>query len=513
MTGGYYRPAYLHTMSAALDAGGNVAAWQHRIVGQSIIEGTPIAGMTIKDGIDATSVEGASNLPYAIANLAVDLHSPIDRRAGAVVALGRLDAHRLRNRGDDRRARRRCRQGPGGIPHGAAGRASRGIAACSSSPRKRPGGRRRSSPASRVKSAAAASPCTSRSTRTSRKSPRSPIGPDNALRVDRVVCAVDCGVAVNPDVVRAQMEGGIGFALAAALYGEITLKDGAVEQTNFHQYQVLADQRNAGGRRAYRALHRQAVRRRRAWRAAACAGRGQRHRCRDRQAPAQPAAEARLTPPYAPRRQMLRRCQPVARDLLESMPRGPAARVEYGGRHARQEASRFGRSEDIENAQAIGSGSCARSTCRHAGRRRARDHRQHHRHRPVGAAHRSRHGARHRNACRRPAVLRLHQCARRRQRPHDRTAHARRRLRAGPRRRQHAPLRRQGRGLCAVRLRRHADHARVDADFHAGAHAAGRAVHRRRSVPQAAQPLHLQRARQLFPGNGRPGRSCWPSST
>jgi isoquinoline 1-oxidoreductase subunit beta len=65
------------------------------------------------------------------------------------------------------------------------------------------------------------------------------VGADNSLRVDRVVCAVDCGLAVNPDVVRAQMEGGIGFALAAALHGEITLKDGAVEQTNFHQYQVL----------------------------------------------------------------------------------------------------------------------------------------------------------------------------------------------------------------------------------------------------------------------------------
>ncbi|MGH8512598.1 MAG: molybdopterin cofactor-binding domain-containing protein, partial [Gammaproteobacteria bacterium] len=58
-------------------------------------------------------------------------------------------------------------------------------------------------------------------------------------RVDRVVCAVDCGVAVNPDVIRAQMEGGIGFGLAAALDGAITLKDGRVEQSNFHDYTVL----------------------------------------------------------------------------------------------------------------------------------------------------------------------------------------------------------------------------------------------------------------------------------
>lgn len=62
---------------------------------------------------------------------------------------------------------------------------------------------------------------------------------DGTLTVDRVVCAVDCGVAVNPDVIRAQMEGGIGFALAAALTGAITLEDGKVMQSNFNDYQVL----------------------------------------------------------------------------------------------------------------------------------------------------------------------------------------------------------------------------------------------------------------------------------
>jgi isoquinoline 1-oxidoreductase beta subunit len=65
------------------------------------------------------------------------------------------------------------------------------------------------------------------------------IASDGTIRVDRVVCAVDCGIAVNPDVVRAQMEGGIGFGLSAALHGAITLKDGVVEQSNFHQYMPL----------------------------------------------------------------------------------------------------------------------------------------------------------------------------------------------------------------------------------------------------------------------------------
>jgi len=62
---------------------------------------------------------------------------------------------------------------------------------------------------------------------------------DGKYTVDRVVCAVDCGIAVNPDVVRAQMEGGIGYGLSAAISGRITLKDGVVEQSNFHDYPVL----------------------------------------------------------------------------------------------------------------------------------------------------------------------------------------------------------------------------------------------------------------------------------
>ena len=63
--------------------------------------------------------------------------------------------------------------------------------------------------------------------------------PDSSFSVDRVVCAVDCGIAVNPDNVRAQMEGGIGFGLSAALSGAITLKNGEVEQSNFHDYPIL----------------------------------------------------------------------------------------------------------------------------------------------------------------------------------------------------------------------------------------------------------------------------------
>jgi isoquinoline 1-oxidoreductase beta subunit len=65
------------------------------------------------------------------------------------------------------------------------------------------------------------------------------VSKDGAVRVPRVVCAVDCGITVNPDTVKAQMESGIIFGITAALWGEITIKDGRVEQHNFNDYRML----------------------------------------------------------------------------------------------------------------------------------------------------------------------------------------------------------------------------------------------------------------------------------
>jgi isoquinoline 1-oxidoreductase beta subunit len=62
---------------------------------------------------------------------------------------------------------------------------------------------------------------------------------ENTIRVHRVVCAIDCGLAVNPEAVRAQMESGISFGLGAALYSTLSFKDGRVQQSNFHDYRVL----------------------------------------------------------------------------------------------------------------------------------------------------------------------------------------------------------------------------------------------------------------------------------
>jgi isoquinoline 1-oxidoreductase beta subunit len=65
------------------------------------------------------------------------------------------------------------------------------------------------------------------------------VADDGTIKVEKVVCAVDCGLAVNPDQVKAQMEGGIGYGLGAVLHNAVTLKDGRVEQSNFHDYQPL----------------------------------------------------------------------------------------------------------------------------------------------------------------------------------------------------------------------------------------------------------------------------------
>jgi hypothetical protein len=103
------------------------------------------------------------------------------------------------------------------------------------------------------------------------------------VSVDRVVCAVDCGTPINPDVITAQMEGGIGFGLGAVLYGAITLKDGRVEQDNFNNYRVCASTRCRRSR-CTSCLRRGAHRRRRARRRAHRPGGRQCDFRRDRQA-------------------------------------------------------------------------------------------------------------------------------------------------------------------------------------------------------------------------------------
>jgi len=238
MRAGYYRPAYVHALKGGLDAQGNIVAWQHRIAGQSILTGTAFEGMMVKDGIDATSVEGASNLPYAIPNLGVELHSPkmgvpvqwwrsvgsthtafstetfIDELAAAAgkdpfqlrrVLLAKAPRHK-------RVLEMAATEADWTLPLVSArvgDRRGRGIAVHESF----------NTVVAQVAEVT--------------------VKKDGSWRLDRVMCAVDCGVAVNPDIVRAQMESGIAYGLTAAMYGAITLKDGVVEQSNFHDYMPL----------------------------------------------------------------------------------------------------------------------------------------------------------------------------------------------------------------------------------------------------------------------------------
>mgnify|MGYP002715536002 CR=1 FL=1 len=231
--GGRYRPMYYHTLTAGLDAAGNPVAWQHRIVGQSIIGGTPFAPVLIKDGVDGTSVEGASNLPYDIPNMLVDLHTtevgvPVLwwRAVGSThtaysteVFIDELASAAGKDPVEFRRALLAKHPRHLGVLNLAAEKAGWGTPL--------PEGKARGVAVHESFSTFVAQVA------------EVTMQTDGSVKVDRVVCAVDCGLAVNPDVIRAQMEGGIGFGLGGVMYGEVTLDRGRVEQSNFHDYRVL----------------------------------------------------------------------------------------------------------------------------------------------------------------------------------------------------------------------------------------------------------------------------------
>jgi isoquinoline 1-oxidoreductase beta subunit len=232
MRAGYYRPMYYHALEAGLDPQGELVAWRHTIVGQSILTGTAFEPMMVKNGVDATSVEGASNLPYAIPNRLVELHSP---KIGVPVQWWRSvgSTHTAfatecflddiaRATGKDSVALRRNLLGKHprhlGVLELAARQAGWG----------KPLGKDRSRGVAVHESF---NTFVAQVVELSRRK--------DAVHIERVVCAVDCGVAVNPNIVAMQMESGIGYGLSAALAGAITLKDGVVEQSNFHDYPVV----------------------------------------------------------------------------------------------------------------------------------------------------------------------------------------------------------------------------------------------------------------------------------
>lgn len=232
MRAGYYRPMYYHALEAGLDAQGELTAWRHTIVGQSILAGTAFEAMMVKDGIDATSVEGAANLPYAIANRLLELHSP---KLGVPVQWWRSvgSTHTAfatecfldevaRAAGKDALALRRA----------LLGKQPRHLAALDLAAKQAGWGK--ALPKDKARGIAVHESFNTVVAQVVEISRRR-----DAFHIERVVCAVECGVAVNPQIVAMQMESGIGYGLSAALMGAITLKDGVVEQSNFHDYPVL----------------------------------------------------------------------------------------------------------------------------------------------------------------------------------------------------------------------------------------------------------------------------------
>ncbi len=231
--GGRYRPLYHHWLKAALGADGMPAAWHHRIVGQSIVGGTPLEAMMVKDGIDATSVEGAANLPYGIPNLQVELHTA---KAGVPVLWWRSvgsthNAYSTEVFIDE--LARAAGKDPVNYRLTLLKDHARHAAVLALAAEKAGWGKEL--PKGRFHGVAVHESFRSYVAEVAEVS----VAGNGSFKVERVVCAVDCGIAVNPDVIRAQMEGGIGYGLSAALAEQVTLEGGKVVQSNFHDYTPL----------------------------------------------------------------------------------------------------------------------------------------------------------------------------------------------------------------------------------------------------------------------------------
>lgn len=230
MKGGYYRPMWYDRIAAGLDDQGNLIAWQHTIVGQSILSGTPFDP---KKDVDPASVEGAENIPYEIPNISVDLHSP---KIGIPVLWWRSVGHShtafvvesfmdevAHSAGKDPYEFRRklLTKHPRhlGVLKLAAEKFGWGKSLSKGHGR---GIAVHESFGSFVAQVAEVS-----------------VNPSGKVHVHKVVCAIDCGRIVNPDTIKAQMESGIVFGLSAVLHGEITFKNGRVDQSNFDDYPIL----------------------------------------------------------------------------------------------------------------------------------------------------------------------------------------------------------------------------------------------------------------------------------
>ena len=232
--GGCYRPVYLHRVQIAVGNDGFPSAWLHRIAGQSLFVNTLLEKDIVANGIDYSSVDGVNGSPYLgkINDHSLELHTTTcDVTVLAWRSVGNTHTCFVMETLVDELA------GKAGIDPVAYRRVllkdhPRHLAALNLAAEKAlwhkplPAGRYRG-----IAVHAAMGSYVSQVVEISIVNQK--------LYIHKVVCAIDCGLAVNPDGIRAQMESGIVYGLTAALYGEITLEKGAVKQSNFHDYRML----------------------------------------------------------------------------------------------------------------------------------------------------------------------------------------------------------------------------------------------------------------------------------
>lgn len=227
-----YRPYYYDRLSAGLDDQGLPVSWQHRIVGSSII--ARYFNIELKDGIDVDAVDGAIELPYAIPNVLVDYvrHEPpgiptafwrgVGPTHNIYVVESFIDELATKAGKDPVEYRRALLQkNPRalGVLEKVAQMSTWGTPL---GPRKGRGVSVQFAFGSYFAEVAEIT-----------------VSDKGVVHVDKVYAAVDCGLVVNPDTVVAQVQSGIIFGITGVLHGEITIKDGRVEQSNFHDYEML----------------------------------------------------------------------------------------------------------------------------------------------------------------------------------------------------------------------------------------------------------------------------------
>jgi isoquinoline 1-oxidoreductase subunit beta len=232
--GGYYRPAYVHRARVGVDAKGMPIAWDHVIVGQSIVTGTPFEAFLVKNGIDGTSVEGVGNSPYLESTPAkrVTLHSP---KTPITVLWWRSVGHThtafaMESMVDE--LAHAAKRDPLEYRLALLEKNPRFVAALKLAAEK--GGWGTPLPAGRARGLAIAEAFGSIVAEVAEVSVE-----QGHIHVHAVTCAVDCGTAVNPLGIEAQVQGSVAYGLTAALHGRITTVDGKVEQSNFHDYRPL----------------------------------------------------------------------------------------------------------------------------------------------------------------------------------------------------------------------------------------------------------------------------------